>query len=137
MICSSDNFDSEKFSQGWAEVGRGIEEVGQALGRAYPGEARHYAPIEFHGLAADVAQKHQESVWIMAFKQGQLSEDDITSFAKECKKYHHKIQRNIIVSLQEIDSNAKLKAMEEKIWTWDLNNLNQILDLYSKPWVIA
>lgn len=100
---------------------------------------REIKPLEFNNrsLKCGLIGRSQGSVWIMAFKQGQLSEDDITSFAKECKKYRHKLQRNIIVSLQEIDSNTKLKAMEEKIWTWDINNLNQILDLYSKPWVIA
>ena len=100
---------------------------------------REIKPLEFNnsGLKCGLIGRSQGSVWIIAFKQGQLNEDDITSFAKECKKYRHKLQRNIIVSLQEIDSNTKLKAMEEKIWTWDINNLNQILDLYSKPWVIA
>jgi len=48
------------------------------------------------------------------------------------------MQRRIIVTLQdEIDANTKLRALEEKIWTWDIHSLNQILDLFSKPWVIA
>lgn len=100
---------------------------------------REIKPLEFNNrnLKCGLIGRSQESVWIMAFKQGQLNEEDIASFAKECKRYRHKLQRNIIVTLGEIDSNTKLKAMEEKIWTWDINNLNQILDLYSKPWVIA
>lgn len=100
---------------------------------------REIKPLEFanRGLKCGLIGRSQESVWIMAFKHGRLSEEDITLFAKECKRYRHKLQRNIIVTLGEIDSNTKLKAMEEKIWTWDINNLNQILDLYSKPWVIA
>jgi len=76
-------------------------------------------------------------VWIMAFKHDLTTEDDITDFAKECKKYHHKLQKKIIVTLKDIDSNARLRALEEKIWTLDLNNLNQIFDMYSKPRIIA
>lgn len=100
---------------------------------------REIKPLEFNNrdLKCGLIGRSQDSVWIMAFKQGQLNEEDISSFAKECKRYRHKLQRNIIVTLGEIDSNTKLKAMEEKIWTWDINNLNQIFDLYSKPWVIA
>jgi len=78
-----------------------------------------------------------DSLWIMAFKPEQLNEEDITEFAKECKKYRHKLQRKIIVTFQEVDANARLRALEEKILTWNLDNLNQILDLFSKPRVIA
>jgi predicted helicase len=72
----------------------------------------------------------------MAFKQDVLTENDITEFVKECRKYRHKLQRRIIIAFRDIDANAKLRALEEKILTWDLNNLNQILDLFSKPRVI-
>ena len=78
-----------------------------------------------------------DALWIMAVKSEALTEQDIAEFAKECKKYHHKSQRKIMVTLKEVDANARLRALEEKIWTWDLNSLNQILDLFSKPRVIA
>jgi hypothetical protein len=73
----------------------------------------------------------------MAFKQDCLTEDDIAEFAKECKKYRHKLQKKIIIGFRDIEANARLRALEEKILTWDINNLNQILDLYSKPRVIT
>jgi hypothetical protein len=78
-----------------------------------------------------------EALWIMAIKSEALTEADIAEFAKECKRYHHKSQRKIMVTLKEVDPNARLRALEEKIWTWDLNSLNQILDLFSRPRVIA
>ncbi len=81
--------------------------------------------------------RSSEALWIMAIKSDALTEQDITDFAKECKRYHHKSQRKIMVTLKEVDPNARLRALEEKIWTWDLNNLNQIMDLFSKPRVIA
>ena len=77
------------------------------------------------------------ALWIMAIKSDALTEQDVAEFSKECKRYHHKSQRKIMVTLKEVDPNARLRALEEKIWTWDLNSLNQILDLFSKPRVIA
>jgi hypothetical protein len=78
-----------------------------------------------------------DALWIMAIKSDTLTEQDITEFSKECKRYHHKSQRKIMVTLKEVDPNARLRALEEKIWTWDVNSLNQMLDLFSKPRVIA
>ena len=100
---------------------------------------REIKPLEFrsrslkHGLIGRSA----DNLWIVALKRDLLTEEDITEFAKECKKYRHKQQRKIIIALKDIDANTRLRALEEKIWTWDIGNLNQLLDLYSKPWVIV
>lgn len=100
---------------------------------------REIRPLEFNhrSLKEGLIGRSSDSLWIIAFKYDLLTEDDITEFAKECKKYHHKLQRKIIITFQDIDTNARLRALEEKILTWDVNHLNQILDLFSKPMVIA
>ena len=100
---------------------------------------REIKALEFNNqsLREGVIGRSHDDLWIIAFKHGLLTEEDIAEFAKECKKYRHKLQRKIIVALQDIDTNTRLRALEEKVWTWDLNNLNQILDLFSKPRIIA
>jgi len=100
---------------------------------------REIRPLVFnHRFLKDgLLGRSSEVLWIMAIKTDALTEQDITEFAKECKRYHHKSQRKIMITLKEIDPNARLRALEEKIWTWDVNNLNQILDLFSKPRVIV
>ena len=100
---------------------------------------REIKPLEFNrgGLKEGLICRSHDSLWIMAFKPDLLTEEDVMEFTKECRKYRHKLQRKIIVTLQDIDTNARLRALEEKIWTWDLNNLNQILDLFSKSRVIV
>ena len=100
---------------------------------------REIKPLEFHGrsLKDGLIGRSKDCLWIVAFKDDLLSDEDITEFVKECKKYHHKLQRKIIVTLKDIDANTRLRALEEKIWTWDINSLNKILDLFSKPRVIA
>ena len=101
---------------------------------------REIKPVEFNNrlIKQGIIGRSNDSLWIMAFKQDLLTEEDIAEFSRECKKYrHNKLQRKVIVTLKEIDANTRLRALEEKIWAWDINNLNQFLDLYSKPWVIA
>ncbi|MDD4979958.1 MAG: ATP-binding protein [Candidatus Omnitrophica bacterium] len=100
---------------------------------------REIKNLEFNGqgLREGVIGRSHDNLWIIALKNDLLTERDITDFARECKKYRHKTQRKIIIALQEIDPTTRLRALEEKIWTWDLNNLNQILDLFYKPRIIA
>jgi len=81
--------------------------------------------------------RSNDALWIIAVKDEALTEEDIADFSKECKKYHHKSQRKIMVTLKDVDANARLKALEEKVWAWDLGSLNQIMDLFSRPRVIA
>jgi len=99
---------------------------------------REVKPLFFnHCLKEGLLGRSSSALWIMAVKPEALTEQDIAEFAKECKRYHHKSQRKIMVTLKEVEPNARLKALEEKIWTWDLNSLNQIMDLFSKPRIIA
>lgn len=99
---------------------------------------REIRPLEFNNknFREGLIGRSRDSLWIIAFKPNPLTEEDIAEFSKECRRYRHKLQRKIMITLHQIDPNAQLRAMEEKIWTWDLNNLNQILDLFSKPRII-
>jgi hypothetical protein len=100
---------------------------------------REIKPLEFNnrGLRDGLICRSNESIWIFGFKYGLLTEEDVSEFSRECKKYRNKLSRKIIITLQDIDANSRLKALEEKVWTWDLNNLNQVMDLFSKPRIIA
>ena len=99
---------------------------------------REIKPLEFNqrNLKEGLLGRSHDSIWIIALKYDSLTEDDITEFAKECRRYRHKLQRKIIIAFQDIDANARLRALEEKILTWNVNSLNQVLDLFSKPRII-
>ncbi len=100
---------------------------------------REIKQLEFNNenLKQGLIGRSSDALWIIAFKHDFLTESDVAEFAKECKKYRHKLQKKIIVAFRDIDANTRLRALEEKIWTWDINNINQIFDLFSKPRVIA
>lgn len=100
---------------------------------------REIKPLEFNNMLIKegLIGRSSDSLWIMALKDGFLTEEDIIQFSKECKKYRHKSQKKIIIALKDMDANAHLRALEEKIWTWNLNSLNQILDTFFKPRIIV
>lgn len=95
-------------------------------------------PLEFNSssLKEGLLGRSSDTVWIMGFKQGLLTEEDVAEFTKECRKYRQKMQKKIIIAFRDIEANARLKALEEKVLTWNVDNLNQILDLFSKPRII-
>lgn len=100
---------------------------------------REIKPLDFgpRGMRNGLLGRSTDAIWIIAFKNETLQEDDIAEFARECKRFRHKQQRKIIVAFNEVDPNARLKAMEEKIWTWDLNSLNHLLDAFFKPRIVT
>jgi len=100
---------------------------------------REIKTLEFNSrfLHEGLLGRSSEGTWLLGLKREALTEDDISSFARECKKYRNKLERKIILTFKEVDANTRLRAMEEKIATWDLNNINQLFDLFYKPRVIA
>ncbi|MCM8795538.1 MAG: hypothetical protein NC928_02475 [Candidatus Omnitrophica bacterium] len=99
---------------------------------------REIKPLQFNyeKFKEGLIGRSQDTLWILAIKADELNEQDIAEFSKECKKYRHKLQRKIIVTYNHPDVNARLRALEEKVITWDLNSLNQILDYFSQPRII-
>ncbi|MDD2703392.1 MAG: ATP-binding protein [Candidatus Omnitrophica bacterium] len=100
---------------------------------------REIKPLELNGrgMREGLICRSNDRVWLFAFKNELLTEEDITEFSKECRKYRKKLECKIIIALKDIDSNSRLRALEEKILTWDVNSLNQIMDLFFKPRVIV
>jgi len=99
---------------------------------------REIKPLQFNGkgLTNGLICRCPDNLWLIAFKTDTVTEDDIAEFACECRKYRHKLQKKIVIALGEVDPNAKLAALEEKILTWDTEHLNQIMDLFYKPRMI-
>lgn len=93
--------------------------------------------LNCRNLKEGLIARSADSLWIVAFKDDLITEEDIAEFTRECKKYRQKIQKKIVITSDGVDTNAHLKALEEKIWTWNLNNLNQLFDLFNKPRVIV
>ncbi|MFH1577604.1 MAG: ATP-binding protein, partial [Candidatus Omnitrophota bacterium] len=88
-------------------------------------------------LSEGLLGRAKRSLWIMAINPDILTEDDIADFSKQCRRLRYrKPQKKVIITHGDIDTNVRLKAMEEKVLTWNLDDLNLVLDLYNKPRII-
>lgn len=77
-----------------------------------------------------------QGVWFIALKEGILSEADVNAFMDQSKKLRQKPQRRVIISLNDLDVNTRLKALQEKMWIWNEEELNTLLNLYDKPYIL-
>ena len=95
-------------------------------------------PIIFRGVDNNrgLIAHSKNILWLIIFKENFLKEEDVVKFIAECKNYKYKPQRRIIVSISETDTNAKLKALQEKIWIWSLADLNLFLSLHDKHCIV-
>lgn len=100
---------------------------------------REIKALEFGagGVRDGVIGRSGDALWIMGFKNEPVTEDDITAFAKECRKYRNKLDKKIVVALQDVETNARLRALEEKIITWNLENINQLCDVFHRPRMVV
>jgi hypothetical protein len=66
-----------------------------------------------------------------------LDENDILDFIAYGIRYKPKLQRRIIISLEDMDINAKLMAKEMKMWIWDIDAINELLDIFGKQKIVS
>jgi predicted transcriptional regulator len=76
-----------------------------------------------------------EAIWFIVLKKENLAEQDVNLILKETKKMDRKPERCLIISLADMDKNARLKALQERCWIWDENELNTLLTLFDKPYI--
>lgn len=77
-----------------------------------------------------------EGEWFIVLKESMLNESDVGMFLSESKKLDQKPQRRVIISLSDLDANARLRALQEKMWIWNEDELNTLLSLYDKPYIV-
>lgn len=81
--------------------------------------------------------KSQDSLWLAAIKENGIDEKDVNEFLQSVKKFKHgKTINKIIICLGDIEHNARLLAKESQILTWDIANINNLMDIYGKPRII-
>lgn len=99
---------------------------------------REIKPLKFNypNLREGLIGRTPDCLWIIAIKDDMLTDEDITDFSKECKRYRQRSQRRIFITPLDVDTNVRLRALEERIWTWNLDNLNLLCDLFNKPEII-
>ncbi len=92
--------------------------------------------FENKDLKVGIFAKAQDSLWLAAIKESGIAEQDVNEFIQSAKNFKHKTINKIIISLGNIERNARLLAKESHILTWDIANINCLMDLYGKPRII-
>lgn len=83
-----------------------------------------------------IIARYNDGYWAALVRKDKVTETEIDDFSKICKNSELKIRKTILISLQELDLNTRLAALEKKIWIWSTPDLNLILDLYGKEQIV-
>ena len=93
----------------------------------------HFDQIDIHDNngACLVDARRLKKSWICCIEQNFVDEAKIGYFLEKTKRKD--LIKKILITLNGIDANARLKALDAKVWIWDQNILNQLLTLFEKP----
>ncbi|MFH1063223.1 MAG: ATP-binding protein [Candidatus Omnitrophota bacterium] len=96
----------------------------------------HFDEIDIHDNngACLVNARRLKKSWICCIEKNFVDEAKIGYFLEKAKR--KEFIKKILITLDGIDANARLKALDAKVWIWDQNILNELLTLFEKPRLI-
>ena len=97
------------------------------------------APIKFREGADEVegiTATGEEGEWVVVLKKDLVLENDVAGIVEELKRFSQRPSRCVIVSLSGLDENAKIKALQERMWVWDESDVNALMHLYDEPNIV-
>ena len=102
---------------------------------------RDVRPLKFAergGSLCDVLQADtDEGMWLLVLRKDPLAETDINGVTQELRSRGLKPKRCVIVSLAELDDGVRLRALEERMWVWNETELNSLMNLFDKPYIVS
>ncbi len=101
---------------------------------------REVVPVKITGGAGHsfdaIKASTAEDTWFIILKDGDFCEAEIGAVVEESKKMGQKPERCLIVSLKDVDENTRLRALQERFWIWSAREINTLLALFDKPYII-
>lgn len=83
-----------------------------------------------------ITASSDDAQWFIVLKKDHLNENDITTILQKTKQSDQKPQRCLLISLDELDEAARVRALAEKFWIWNKVELDTLLTLYDKPYIL-
>ncbi|MBF0570377.1 MAG: ATP-binding protein [Candidatus Omnitrophica bacterium] len=83
-----------------------------------------------------ISAQGQEGLWLVVLKKDPVHDNDLNGILEEIKKLDPRPLRSVIVSLSGLDENAKVRALQEKLWIWDEDQLNCLMHLFDEPIIV-
>ena len=78
----------------------------------------------------------QAGDWIVFLKKGSVCESDINSLMDVSRDAVKKPKKCILISPFDLDENARVRALQERMWIWNEGELKSLLNFYDKPYII-
>ncbi|MFH1459591.1 MAG: hypothetical protein ABIG64_04380 [Candidatus Omnitrophota bacterium] len=85
---------------------------------------------DHNGLSLINARRLKKS-WFCCVEKEFVDEVKVNEFIKKIKR--KECLKRILIALDGIDVNARLKALEEKVWIWDQKILNELFSIFERP----
>jgi len=86
----------------------------------------------FDAIQAD----SEDGLWLVVLKKDPVQDSELNGILEEIKKLEPRPARSVIVSLKGLDENARLRALQEKLWIWDEEQLNCLMHLFDEPIIV-
>lgn len=83
-----------------------------------------------------IVARNAEMSWLVLLKDGVVCEEEVNSFLEGVSKFSLKPDKKILIFIEDIEPNARLKALQEKMWLWNLSDLNLLMNFYHRPYLI-
>lgn len=97
-------------------------------------------PVKLHNFAGEkfdvIKASADEGTWFIVLKNDSISEMDVHAVLNESKKWKQKPQRCILISMSSLDENTRVKALQEKMWIWNEDEITTLLNIYNKSYII-
>ncbi len=101
---------------------------------------RKIVPLKFkneQGRYFDVIRAStDDNRWLIVLKDENFGEAEVNAVVAETKKTGQKPERCLIISLKDLDENTRLKALQERFWIWSEKEINTLLTLFNKPYLV-
>ncbi|MCA9402974.1 MAG: ATP-binding protein [Candidatus Omnitrophica bacterium] len=86
------------------------------------------------GPLIDVIQASTDnSTWLIVLKEDGFQEQDVSAIVAEAKKLERKPEKCLIISLSELDQHTRLRALQERFWIWNEEEIKALVTLFDKP----
>jgi hypothetical protein len=83
-----------------------------------------------------IIARNPEISWLVCLKEGVVQEEEVSSFLESVSKFKIKPDKKILIFIDDIEPNARLKALQEKMWLWNLTDINLLMNFYHRPYLV-
>lgn len=86
------------------------------------------------GGSFDVVQaRSADHEWFFAVYKDRIDEEAMQALMAESKKLGKKAIRRVIVALNGVEKNVKVKALHERFWIWSQNEIGVLSNVFDQP----